>query len=93
MTKSGKKDIDALFAKVKKTAKVEKPVKPTKALKMHAPKGSASDPLGKGDNDNLNSGKRRYTEEGWPIYKEDELKLGNAGGDTALCPFDCECCF
>ena len=25
------------------------------------------------------------------MYKEDELKMGQ-GGDTPLCPFDCDCC-
>jgi hypothetical protein len=25
------------------------------------------------------------------MYDEDELKIGQ-GGDTPLCPFDCECC-
>ena len=38
---------------------------------------------------------RKRTEEGYAIYTEDELGLGNGGkgGDTPLCPFDCECCF
>uniref|UniRef100_A0A7R9V8Y4 DUF1764 domain-containing protein n=1 Tax=Chlamydomonas euryale TaxID=1486919 RepID=A0A7R9V8Y4_9CHLO len=35
---------------------------------------------------------RKRTEEGYAIYTEDELKLG-AGGDTDLCPFDCDCCY
>lgn len=35
---------------------------------------------------------RARTEEGYAIYSEAELKLGNAGGDTPLCPFDCDCC-
>ncbi|EZG65889.1 hypothetical protein GNI_081900 [Gregarina niphandrodes] len=35
---------------------------------------------------------RTYTEEGWPIYTMEELKLGQGGG-TKLCPFECECCF
>ncbi|KAJ7492816.1 hypothetical protein FB451DRAFT_1219654 [Mycena latifolia] len=54
----------------------------------------------------LSSG--RKTEEGWSIYKEDELGIGDEGGgeprpsfllprlspspDTPLCPFDCDCC-
>ena len=29
---------------------------------------------------------------GMPIYSVDALKIGRGGG-TALCPFDCECCF
>ncbi|KAG8701621.1 hypothetical protein FRC08_003990 [Ceratobasidium sp. 394] len=36
---------------------------------------------------------RRRTEEGYAIYKEDELGIGTEGGDTPLCPFDCDCCF
>jgi hypothetical protein len=37
---------------------------------------------------------RKRTEEGYAIYGEDELGLGcSKGGDTPLCPFDCDCCF
>ncbi|KAG2023322.1 hypothetical protein CC2G_000987 [Coprinopsis cinerea AmutBmut pab1-1] len=36
---------------------------------------------------------RRTTEEGWTIYNEDELGISHEGGDTPLCPFDCDCCF
>ncbi|KAJ7932600.1 hypothetical protein B0H13DRAFT_1956137 [Mycena leptocephala] len=43
--------------------------------------------------DSRGSGPRRKTEEGWSIYKEDELGITNDGGDTPLCPFDCDCCF
>ncbi|KIY45436.1 DUF1764-domain-containing protein [Fistulina hepatica ATCC 64428] len=42
--------------------------------------------------DSRGTGPRRKTEEGWSIYKEDELGIGNEGGDTPLCPFDCQCC-
>jgi hypothetical protein len=35
---------------------------------------------------------RRYTEDGLPIYTEEELNIGKGGG-TPLCPFDCNCCF
>jgi len=31
-------------------------------------------------------------ETGMPIYTADQLKMGQ-GGDTADCPFDCDCCF
>jgi hypothetical protein len=93
MTKHTKKEIDALFDKVKKPLKPVNPVKPAKSSKpANIPKGSARDPLGKGDN-NSTGGPRRYTEEGWPIYTESELKLSKSGGDTAACPFDCDCCF
>ena len=37
--------------------------------------------------------KRRYTEDGLPIYTEDELQMNNPkAGTTPLCPFDCDCC-
>ena len=37
---------------------------------------------------------RRYTEDGLPIYTEEELKMDNPkAGTTPLCPFDCDCCF
>ncbi|KAM7507552.1 hypothetical protein LguiA_018005 [Lonicera macranthoides] len=37
---------------------------------------------------------RKKTGDGLIIYTEDELGLGKAdAGGTALCPFDCECCF
>ncbi|KAF8307461.1 DUF1764-domain-containing protein [Clavulina sp. PMI_390] len=43
--------------------------------------------------DSRGTGPRRKTEEGFSIYKEDELGITDAGGDTPLCPFDCDCCF
>ena len=36
---------------------------------------------------------RKRTEEGYRIYTEEELGFGKKGGGTALCPFDCQCCF
>ena len=37
---------------------------------------------------------RKRTEEGYNLYTEDELGLGRkGGGDTDLCPFDCDCCY
>lgn len=36
--------------------------------------------------------KRRVTEEGYRIFEEDELGI-DKGGNTKLCPFDCDCCF
>ncbi|KAI6005226.1 hypothetical protein F5J12DRAFT_835589 [Pisolithus orientalis] len=43
--------------------------------------------------DSRGTGSRQKTEEGYNIYKEDELGIGNEGGDAPLCPFDCNCCF
>ena len=87
MTKKAKSEIEALFSKVKKPKPVVTPA-PKKVEK--APKGSAADPLGRGQ---VDVKVRKRTEEGWPIYTAEELKLGNGGGDTADCPFDCQCCF
>ncbi|KDD75149.1 hypothetical protein H632_c841p0 [Helicosporidium sp. ATCC 50920] len=36
---------------------------------------------------------RKKTEEGFSIFSEDELRLKGKGGDTDLCPFDCDCCY
>lgn len=36
---------------------------------------------------------RKKTDEGWNIYTEAELNLNKKGGDTDLCPFDCDCCY
>ncbi|KAI0762873.1 hypothetical protein C8Q74DRAFT_184607 [Fomes fomentarius] len=43
--------------------------------------------------DSRGTGPRRRTDEGFVIYKEDELGISAGGGDTPLCPFDCQCCF
>ncbi|KAJ8597018.1 DUF1764-domain-containing protein [Rhizopogon salebrosus TDB-379] len=42
--------------------------------------------------DSRGSGSRQKTDDGYNIYKEDELGISNTGGDTPLCPFDCDCC-
>ena len=52
--------------------------------------GSASDLLGTGSKGNKT---RRFTEEGYPIYSEEELGLEKPSGTTPQCPFDCNCCF
>lgn len=44
-----------------------------------------SDPRGK-----LTASRRM--EDGTPIFTWEEMKIGQ-GGDTDLCPFDCQCCF
>jgi hypothetical protein len=44
--------------------------------------------------DSRGTGPRRKTEEGYLIYTEEELGINaETGGDTPLCPFDCNCCF
>ncbi|KAF9520495.1 hypothetical protein BS47DRAFT_636209 [Hydnum rufescens UP504] len=42
--------------------------------------------------DSRGTGPRRRTEEGYAIYKEDELGIDIEAGETPLCPFDCNCC-
>eukprot|EP00742_Colponemidia_sp_Colp-10_P008673 GILJ01009408.1.p1 GENE.GILJ01009408.1~~GILJ01009408.1.p1 ORF type:complete len:147 (-),score=23.76 GILJ01009408.1:52-492(-) len=82
-------EIDDIFQERKKAPTLSSIPEMTMAVakprKKH-PKneGSASNPLG--------SQSRKQTEEGFKVYHEDELKIGK-GGDTPLCPFDCNCCF
>ncbi|CAE6471657.1 unnamed protein product [Rhizoctonia solani] len=66
-----------------------KKVKPSKEGKKNAVVDSDDERF----RDSRGTGPRRRTEEGYAIYKEDELGINDEGGDTALCPFDCECCF
>lgn len=100
--------IDAIFAKVKgskdsssriaKSAKTEKTGtsrlcgESGKQIRKTSKKGagSSSDPFATATK--LNKGQLDYTDEGWKIYTPEELFIGN-GGDTDLCPFDCQCCF
>lgn len=37
--------------------------------------------------------RKRKVVDGLKVYTEEELGLNNGGGDTELCPFDCNCCF
>ncbi|THH07785.1 hypothetical protein EW145_g3141 [Phellinidium pouzarii] len=43
--------------------------------------------------DSRGLGPRKKTDEGFLVYKEAELGIKDEGGDTPLCPFDCDCCF
>jgi len=52
-----------------------------------------SNPKNISEDINTRSNTGKITEEGWRVYKEDELGINNQGGDTELCPFDCSCCF
>ncbi|KAF7683735.1 hypothetical protein TCON_1056 [Astathelohania contejeani] len=36
---------------------------------------------------------RRYTEDGYPIYTMEELKIGQGISDSDHDPFECDCCF
>ncbi|KAF8807547.1 DUF1764-domain-containing protein [Phlegmacium glaucopus] len=69
----------------KKDSISNKSSKPKKSKKNHDKTADFEDSRGSGD--------RRKTEEGWTVYKEHELGLSGEGGDTPLCPFDCNCCF
>ncbi|EDO05886.1 uncharacterized protein BBOV_IV002890 [Babesia bovis T2Bo] len=35
---------------------------------------------------------RKHTEDNLPVYTIEELNIGK-GGNTSLCPFDCDCCY
>lgn len=59
------------------------------AAKKPKVQGSKDDIFG----EDVGKGSRKRTEEGYAIYTEDELGFGKKGGDTDLCPFDCDCCF
>ncbi|KEP52371.1 DUF1764-domain protein [Rhizoctonia solani 123E] len=73
---------------------VEVKSKKTKSSKAKEGKKSAAvDSDDERFRDSRGTGPRRRTEEGYAIYKEDELGINAEGGDTPLCPFDCECCF
>ena len=51
--------------------------------------GSSSDPFALSAK---TKGGADLTEEGWTIYTPEELQIGK-GGDTDMCPFDCDCCY
>ncbi|KAJ8515269.1 hypothetical protein ONZ45_g7290 [Pleurotus djamor] len=65
------------------------PVKRIKTQKAKSQPDSTNDSFA----DSRGRGSRKKTEEGWAVYKEDELGISNEGGDTPECPFDCTCCF
>ncbi|KXZ46643.1 hypothetical protein GPECTOR_42g854 [Gonium pectorale] len=92
--KTKKSEIDDIFSagkeKVQKNAEKRAAEDAAKAEPAKKPRveGSKDDIFG------ADAGKgRKRTEEGFAIYTEDELGLGKKGGDTDLCPFDCDCCF
>ncbi|KIK06848.1 hypothetical protein K443DRAFT_673756 [Laccaria amethystina LaAM-08-1] len=66
---------------------------PGKVRVRQTTKSDLSEPNGGLFKDSRGSGARRTTDEGLSIYKEDELGIRDDGGDTPLCPFDCDCCF
>ncbi|CEM07797.1 unnamed protein product [Vitrella brassicaformis CCMP3155] len=97
------RQIDALFSRLKRKHKSE----PTQQAKTATTSGGnkvrgdssvarrgrrPKQPSSIDEDLSLANRPRRYTEEGWPIYTEEELRIGQGGG-TPLCPFDCDCCF
>ncbi|KAH8108826.1 DUF1764-domain-containing protein [Phellopilus nigrolimitatus] len=62
------------------------------ATKSKTKKGAGPDGEKVRFTDSRGTGPRRKTEEGFSVFKEDELGIGDEGGDTPLCPFDCDCC-
>lgn len=82
-------DIDKIFAASKKKAKSAPapapqpkaaPLKPKIKKTKPAKKEAKAPPAG------------RFTEDGFRIVGEGDLKTGGRG-DTKDCPFDCDCCF
>jgi hypothetical protein len=72
--------------------------KPKKSRAEGVSKKSKKESRGKGSepgHDELQHKRpRRRTNDGLTIYSADELGFGKAdAGGTALCPFDCDCCF
>lgn len=83
-----KNEIDELFAskpKSKEPTITEKPKKKP-AIPSNVNQDDWTDSKGE------RRKRRPTTEEGYPIYSVQEMKIG-LGGDTSDCPFDCQCCF
>ncbi|OCH96517.1 hypothetical protein OBBRIDRAFT_809026 [Obba rivulosa] len=75
---------------VRPAAAAPRPPKALAAASKKRPKAGREDE--ERFKDSRGAGSRRTTEEGWAVYKEDELGITDQGGDTPLCPFDCQCC-
>ncbi|GFR45278.1 hypothetical protein Agub_g6386 [Astrephomene gubernaculifera] len=92
-----KSEIDDIFSAGKKKAQESAAEK--RAAEDAEPKDDAPSkkPRVEGSKDDIfgeATGKgRKRTEEGYAIYSEEELGLAKKGGDTDLCPFDCDCCY
>lgn len=104
-TKKDKKpgfDLDDLFASKKKATPTAPAATPA-AVSQPAPRAKRDDRPAKvvdtADDearftDLRGAKKRKTTEEGYKVYKDDELRLFDAdAGLTDLCPFDCTCCY
>eukprot|EP00878_Enallax_costatus_P005690 GHUV01005967.1.p1 GENE.GHUV01005967.1~~GHUV01005967.1.p1 ORF type:complete len:158 (+),score=39.64 GHUV01005967.1:99-572(+) len=106
--KRAKDEIDAIFGSKKKKEIVEQHEEPGDeqevnrelqdiAKQVAAEKAKVKKPKVEGSKDDIfgeqTGAARKRTAEGYAIYGEDELGLGKKGGDTPLCPFDCDCCY
>lgn len=82
--------IDNTFSKIKKNEKIKKEEKKEKKEIKKIEK------IEKNEKECINFlyvvKPVKYDKDGLPIYTEEQLKLGT-GGNTPLCPFDCDCCF
>uniref|UniRef100_A0A0G4HK08 DUF1764 domain-containing protein n=1 Tax=Chromera velia CCMP2878 TaxID=1169474 RepID=A0A0G4HK08_9ALVE len=90
--KKDKGELDKLFSglsKKKKKKAAEKDSQPSEGVKGSS---GGKKPKNIDEDLGLQTKERKYTEEGYPIYTEEELKIGQGGG-TPDCPFDCWCCF
>ncbi|TIB78304.1 sulphite reductase hemo protein, beta subunit [Wallemia mellicola] len=68
-----------------------KPEKPEKVEKKKEKKQKANEEDDFADSRGTSG--RKKTEDGYSVYTFDELKMNDdIGGDTPLCPFDCDCC-
>lgn len=86
-------DVDEAEAVMQQLRELKKNKKPFVASKKKTPKTPDLDADDGFSGRSLKPG-RKFTEEGYPIYTEDELKLNVDGaGETPDCPFDCQCCF
>ncbi|KAJ1980831.1 hypothetical protein H4R33_005387 [Dimargaris cristalligena] len=72
-----------------KPTKVTSKAKPTESTKRKATSAFKDDD---GFFDTRGTRTKQKTVDGYHIYTLTDLKIGQ-GGDTAECPFDCECCF
>ncbi|CAK63756.1 unnamed protein product (macronuclear) [Paramecium tetraurelia] len=102
------KDINDIFKPIKKQNKQrvnnpdqvqneqgnqeQKQKKSEKSKKTQNPQAAKNPQAKRFQNSKQEQSKTKYTEEGYKVYSTDDLKIGK-GGNTNLCPFDCECCF
>jgi hypothetical protein len=88
--KQASEEVEKLFSKQKKTKGKDKVIEVQDVKKPLEP--DWIDMELKGRSKGRGASGRRTTEEGYPIYAEEEI-VSHTGGSTSKCPFDCECCF